>query len=151
MNVRQVFPRVWWPVITVGVVCFVLLYSSFRLLLSLMHDTITVGRLLIGVLVASSLALTGLYLVWTLLRDVGTVFTDEGLIRPTLRGRRRFLWNDLVRINSRGNYGELVFISASVGINLLLFRDPQQVTAFVRSHLPPGAHIEHRGVRDGTV
>jgi hypothetical protein len=151
MTARRAFAKIWWPVIAVGVVCLAMLYSSWRLLLSITNDTVSGERLMIGVLIASSVALTGLYLFWVLLRDVGTVFTVDGLIRPTLRGRRVFLWSDLIGISSRGNYGVLVFSDVNVGINLLLFRDPQQVVAFVRSHLPPDARIEHRGLRDGTV
>ena len=131
---RREFGRVWWPVVIIGLVCLASLYWSARFLLPVVtgsaSDDVT-RRVLLGL----AFAVGGPYLLWTLLRDVLTAFTDQGIVRPTLTGRRLFFWRDLIRIDSRGTFGVLVFIDARVGLNLLSFREPREVVAYVQAHL----------------
>lgn len=141
------FPRVWWPVFAVGLVCLGTLYWSARFAIPVIRGGVSDEKVLTRLLSALILALAGPYLLWTQLRDVFTEFNEGGL-RPTVFGRRRFLWRDLTRIDSRGTYGVLVFRDGRVGINLMLFRHPQSVVIYVREKMPATAAFVHTQLRN---
>lgn len=150
MGPGHTFQRVWWPVMAAGIISAIALYWSLRMLVLAWNDDASGRTWTLSILVTALFISIGPYLFWTLIRDVVTTFTDDGIVRPTVFGWRMYLWRDLVRIDSRGNYGVLVFNDGNVGINLSLFREPRRVVSFVRAHLPPNAQIEHAGLRDGS-
>jgi len=138
--IESKFNHNWWPVTFVAAGAAWLTYEGLRWS---WRATVEPGpdRLLtIGV--ALFLLLAALYLACVVLRDALTHLSDEGVSRPTIRGRRFFRWRDLQRIESRGYSGRLVFTNGAFILNLLLFKDPSTVAAFIRQKLPPDAYIK---------
>jgi hypothetical protein len=80
-------------------------------------------------------ALGGAYLIWALLRDAGTRFTETSVIRPSITGMRIFPWVEIKQIRGRGNLIDFLFSTGRFRLNLYLFRDSQDVVRYVRARV----------------
>ena len=86
---------------------------------------------------AAFIVFLNVYLLWVPIRDCLTSFSDEGVTRLGVRGRRLYSWSQLIEIRSRGNLADFNFATGRFRFNLLLFRNSAAIVQFVRSHVRP--------------
>jgi hypothetical protein len=76
------------------------------------------------------------YLGYSVFQRFSTRLTEAEIVVPSFHGTLSLRWEQIERIGTRGH--ELLFEGAAgtITVNLLCFKRPSEVEAFVRSHLP---------------
>jgi hypothetical protein len=139
----QRFSHSWWPMIAIAPLSAVLAYAGASWLVKPLSPGREVTQIAVGVVLITAAT----YFLTIILRDMLTVFGEDGVSRRTLFGVRFYPWLELRRIDSRGYTGRLVFANGAIWINLLLYKESSEVAAFIRGKMPAQARINFIGSR----
>lgn len=93
-------------------------------------------------LIFSALSSPSFIVTWSLIVELNTSFSDGGISRLTLFGRKQIFWNQIEALRSRIFYLDIKVSGDIYRIPLLMYADPKRLVDYIHNQFASHSKIK---------